>query len=128
MKYSQIIRATPALESIRKLRVPYAKAREIHRTYKTLEKEFVFFAEEENKLVKKYAIKDEKNEPIITGNGVISFSDVKTKEEYTAEIVKLNQFDVDVKITPISLTADEIGDQLISPETIDKLEGIIKFE
>ena len=128
MKYSQIVKITPALDELRKLHIPYGKARDIHRIYKRLETEFTFFAQEESKLVKKYAIKGENGEPLITENGFISFADMNAKKKYSEEIAKLNELETEISITPVTLTADEIGEQTMRPDSIDKLEGVIIFD
>lgn len=128
MKYSQIIKITPVLGELRKLRLPYLKSREINKMYKSFEPEFIFFAEEENKLVKKHAICNENGELIINENGTFSFKDADSKREYNAKITELKELETDVLIIPQTINAAEIGDQIISGETIGELEGIIKFE
>jgi len=128
MNYSQIIKATPALAELKRLRLPYAAARDIHKMYKTLEAEYQFFAQEEAKLIKEYAAKDEKGNPQITESGRITFESVSAKAAYSEKLAELGTTDANIEIPFITLSAEAIGEQLIAPETIDALEGFITFE
>ena len=128
MNYSQIIKATPALAELRKLRLPYAAARDIHKMYKTLEAEYQFFAQEEAKLIKVHAAKDDKGAPKVSENGRITFENLKAKAAYSEKLAELGATDAKIELPFITLSAEAIGEQLIAPETIDALEGFIAFE
>lgn len=125
MKYFNMINAIPALKEIMQLRLPYAKARDIYKIYKQLEEEYGFFSQEEMKLVREFADKDENGNPKMTQQGAIQFKDAASKAQY---INKFNELGAqEIKLTPVVITENEIGDQAISPDTINKLDGIISF-
>ena len=128
MNYSQIIKAAPALGELKKLRLPYTTARDIHKMYKTLEAEYQFFAQEEAKLIKELAAKDGKGNPKVSGDGRITFADIATRDEYHKRLAELGETDAQIEIPFITISAEEIGEQLIAPETIGALEGFITFE
>ena len=127
MNYSQIVKAFPALAELKKLRLPYAKARDIHKAHKALESEFQFFAAEEAKLINEFAAKGENGTPQIA-DGRITFANAETKSKYIARITELETTEADVEIPCVTLTGAEIGDELISAKTIEALECIITFE
>ena len=128
MNYSQIIKAIPALVELKKMRLPYSIARDIHKMHKTFEAEFQFFAQEEAKLVNEYATKDENGNPRITNEGRVSFENIETKNRYSARIAELGAMDAEIEIPAIKLTSADIGNELISAKTIEALEGVITFE
>lgn len=128
MNYSQIIKAVPALGELKKLRLPYATARDIHKMYKTLEAEYQFFAQEEAKLIRELAAKDEKGNPKVSSDGRITFADMGARNEYGKRLAELGATDAQIEIPFITISAEEIGEQLIAPETIEALEGFITFE
>ena len=128
MNYMKIANSMSALKEITQLRLPYVKARDVYRIYKAFEEEYNFFAQEEIKLVSEFAEKDANGNPCVTSNGVIKFKDATTKMEYVAKFSELGLQESDMKFKPVILYAEEIGEQIISPETINRLEGIISFE
>ena len=128
MNYSQIIKAIPALVELKKMRLPYSIARDIHKMHKTFEAEFQFFAQEEAKLVNEYATKDENGNPRITNEGRVSFENMEIKNKYSARIAELGATDAKIEIPTIKLTSADIGNELISAKTIEALEGVITFE
>ena len=91
------------------------------------EGEFAFFQQEENKLIGEYATKDDKGNPK-TENGVITFDSIEDKMKYLEEIKKLSDTEIDTELPRVVLTGDDIGEQTVSPETLEKLENIIIFE
>lgn len=128
MNYSQIIKAIPALGELKKIRLPYTTARDIHRLDKALESEFQFFAQEEAKLISDYAAKDGNGKPAVTGEGRITFENAEAKAKYQERIAELGALDAKIDIPTISLSSKDIGNELISAKTIEALEGIITFE
>ena len=72
MNYATVIQALKPLNELRKLKLPYIKAKEVYRISKLFEGEFAFFQQEENKLIGEYATKDDKGNPK-TENGVICY-------------------------------------------------------
>ena len=128
MNYMKITNSMSALKEITQLRLPYAKARDIYKLYKLFEEEYNFFAQEEKKLVIEYAGKNTDGSPNVSANGVIIFSDQQSKTQYALKLAELCAQECDIKIKPVKLCADEFGTQMITPETMTKLEGIIYFE
>lgn len=128
MNYSKIIKAMPALAELKKLRLPYDTARDVHKMHKTLEAEYQFFAQEEEKLIKEYAEKDKSGKPKISESGRITFSNIKAKIAYSERLAELGNTDAKIEIPFISLSGSDIGGQLIAPETIEALEDFITFE
>ncbi len=127
MNYATVIQALKPLNELRKLKLPYIKAKEVYRISKLFEGEFAFFQQEENKLIGEYATKDDKGNPK-TENGVITFDSIEDKMKYLEEIKKLSDTEIDTELPRVVLTGDDIGEQTVSPETLEKLENIIIFE
>ena len=127
MNYSQIIKAMPALGEVEKLRLPYPIARDIHRILQTFAAEYQFFAQEEAKLINELGAKDENGNPQIA-DGRITFESVEAKNKYNERITELGETDANVEIPCVTLTAAELGDERISANTIEALDGIINFE
>lgn len=121
MTYRQIINIYPALSDLRKLQLPYAKARDVYRLCKFFENEYNFFIEEESKLIIKY-------NGSVGADSFITFADNDSKVLYANDINKLKDIDSDIAFQPIVLTSNDIGAQTITPETIDRLDGVVTFE
>lgn len=128
MNYSKIVKAMPALVELKKMRLPYDIARDVYKMYKMLEVEYQFFAQEESKLVREYAEKDENGNPKVSANGTITFPNIKTKIEYSERLAELGATDSKAEVSFISISGPDIGGQLITPETIGALEGFVIFE
>ena len=128
MNYSKIIKAMPALAELKKMRLPYDTARDVHKMYKTLEAEYQFFAQEEAKLIRELAAKDEKGNPKVSDDGRITFADMEARNEYGKRLAELGATDAQIALPFIAISSEEIGEQLIAPDTIGALEGFITFE
>ena len=128
MNYMNIANSVPALREITQLRLPYAKARDIYKTCKLFEEEYNFFLQEEKKLVYEYAAQTKDGNPNVSASGVITFKSPEAKQEYVKKFAELGLQECDVKINPVKLTAEEFGDQMITPEMMARLDGIIIFE
>ena len=128
MNYMKIVHSMSALQGMTQMRLPYAKARDIYKMYKKFEEEYNFFIQEEIKLVNEFGEKDEQGKPIVYKNGTVKFSDIESKNKYEAKLTELGAQESDIQVKPIVLKEADIGEQVISPETMGKLEGIISFE
>ena len=128
MNYMKIVNSMSALQGMPQMRLPYAKARDIYKMYKKFEEEYNFFIQEEIKLVNEFGEKDEQGKPIVYKNGTVKFSDIESKNKYEAKLTELGAQESDIQVKPIVLKEADIGEQVISPETMGKLEGIISFE
>lgn len=128
MNYLKIVKSMSALQEIIQMRLPYAKAKVIYKIYKNFEDEYKFFVQEEIKLVNEFAAKDEQGKPIVYKDGTVKFDNIESKNKYEAKLSELGDLKSDIQIKPIVLTETDIGEQIISPEIMGKLEGIISFE
>lgn len=127
MKLIDIVLACSALEEATALRLPYPKARQLASAARRAKEEMEFFSTEEQKLVARYAAKDENGRPKING-GRVSFDASECVRGYKAEIAELEQLDVEWEIPPVTLTIGDMGAQSISANTIGLLAGIINWE
>lgn len=128
MNYLKIVKSMSALQEIIQMRLPYAKAKGVYKIYKNFEDEYKFFVQEEIKLVNTFGAKDEQGKPIVYKNGTVKFDDIESKNQYEAKLSELGALESDIQVKPIVLKEADIGEQVISPETMGKLEGIISFE
>lgn len=128
MNYLKIVKSMSALQEIMQMRLPYAKAKVMYKIYKNFEDEYKFFVQEEIKLVNEFAAKDEQDKPIVYKDGTVKFDNIESKNKYEAKLSELGDLKSDIQIKPIVLTETDIGEQIISPEIMGKLEGIISFE
>ena len=128
MNYMNIANSVPALREITQLRLPYAKARDIYKACKLFEEEYNFFLQEEKKLVEEYAARTKDGNLAVAANGAITFKSQEAKQEYVKKFTELGLQECDINIKPIKLNAEEFGNQMISPETMARLAGIIDFE
>ena len=128
MNYLKIVKSMSALQEMIHMRLPYAKAKVMYKIYKNFEDEYKFFVQEEIKLVNEFAAKDEQGKPIVYKDGTVKFDNIESKNKYEAKLSELGDLKSDIQIKPIVLTETDIGEQIISPEIMGKLEGIISFE
>ena len=128
MNYVKIVKSMSALQEIIQMRLPYAKAKGVYKIYKNFEDEYKFFVQEEIKLVNEFAAKDEQGKPIVYKDGTVKFDNIESKNKYEAKLSEVGDLKSDIQIKPIVLTETDIGEQIISPEIMGKLEGIISFE
>lgn len=128
MNYLKIVKSMSALQEMMQMRLPYAKAKVMYKIYKNFEYEYKFFVQEEIKLVNEFAAKDEQGKPIVYKDGTVKFDNIESKNKYEAKLSELGDLKSDIQIKPIVLTETDIGEQIISPEIMGKLEGIISFE
>ena len=128
MNYLKIVKSMSALQEMMQMRLPYAKAKVMYKIYKIFEDEYKFFVQEEIKLVNEFAAKDEQGKPIVYKDGTVKFDNLESKNKYEAKLSELGALKSDIQIKPIVLTEVDIGEQIISPEIMGKLEGIISFE
>ena len=128
MNYLKIVKSMSALQEMMQMRLPYAKAKVMYKIYKIFEDEYKFFVQEEIKLVNEFAEKDEQGKPNVYKDGTVKFDNIESKNKYEAKLSELGALKSDIQIKPIVLTEVDIGEQIISPEIMGKLEGIISFE
>lgn len=127
MNYSQVIKAYPAIAEIKRLRLPYDKARAVYEVAKSLESDYAFFAEEERKCIEKYAERDKSGKIKTTTDGRIVFENIHAQTAYTSEISKLLETNAETAENQIILRGADISEP-ISAETIAALDSIISFK
>ena len=130
MKLKTIIATKPALARLTEKRFSdYKKLREIVRLRKAVEAEFDFYVEQEKKAVEAYAEKKKDGTPVFLEDGRIKLKDPKSKDAFEAEIIRLQETEID-GITPITLSERDFltPDDLPTASDMLALEGIIEFE
>lgn len=130
MKLKTIVATKPALARLTEKRFSdYKKLREIVKLRKSVESEFDFYVEQEKKAVEAYAEKKKDGTPVFLEDGRIKLKDPKAKDAFEAEIIRLQETEID-GITPITLSERDFltPDDLPTASDMLALEGIIEFE
>ena len=130
MKLKTIVATKPALARLTEKRFSdYKKLREIVKLRKSVESEFDFYVEQEKKAVEAYAEKKKDGTPVFLEVGRIKLKDPKSKDAFEAEILRLQETEID-GITPITLSERDFltPDDLPTASDMLALEGIIEFE
>ena len=130
MKLKTIVATKPALARLTEKRFSdYKKLREIVKLRKSVETEFDFYVEQEKKAVEAYAEKKKDGTPVFLEDGRIKLKDPKSKDAFEAEIIRLQETEID-GITPITLSERDFltPDDLPTASDMLALEGIIEFE
>ena len=130
MKLKTIIATKPALERLTEKRFSdYKKLREIVKLRKSVETEFDFYVEQEKKAVETYAEKKKDGTPVFLEDGRIKLKDPKSKEAFEAEIIRLQETEID-DVTSITLSESDFLNTNELPTASDMLalEGVVEFE
>ena len=130
MKLKTIVATKPALARLTEKRFSdYKILREIVKLRKSVESEFDFYVEQEKKAVEAYAEKKKDGTPVFLEDGRIKLKDPKAKDAFEAEIIRLQETEID-GITPITLSERDFltPDDLPTASDMLALEGIIEFE
>lgn len=130
MKLKTIIATKPALERLTEKRFSdYKKLREIVKLRKSVEAEFDFYVEQEKKAVENYAEKKKDGTPVFLEDGRIKLKDPKSKEAFEAEIIRLQETEID-DVTPITLSESDFlnANELPTASDMLALEGVVEFE
>ena len=130
MKLKTIFATKPALARLTEKRFSdYNKLREIVRLRKAVEAEFDFYVEQEKKAVEAYAEKKKDGTPVFLEDGRIKLKDPKAKDAFEAEIIRLQETEID-GIISITLSERDFltPDDLPTASDMLALEGIIEFE
>lgn len=120
MKQSQINRAYSALTKMINMELPAKDAFGIYALAKKLETNYSFEIDREKRLIEKYNGQIDKS-------GQISFKSEDDAIAFGNEVVELGQMEVDLEISPISVSIDSFGDQHITPNDILCLDGFVEF-
>jgi hypothetical protein len=130
MKLKTIVATKPALERLTEKRFSdYKKLREIVKLRKSVEAEFDFYVDQEKKAVETYAEKKKDGTPVFLEDGRIKLKDPKSKEAFEAEIIRLQETEID-DVTPITLSESDFlnANELPTASDMLALEGVVEFE
>ena len=130
MKLKTIIATKPALERLTEKRFSdYKKLREIVKLRKSVKAEFDLYVEQEKKAVETYAEKKKDGTPVFLEDGRIKLKDPKSKEAFEAEIIRLQETEID-DVTPITLSESDFlnANELPTASDMLALEGVVEFE
>lgn len=126
MKLYQINNACKAVEQLLKLRLPYPKIHQIMKLRDKMRSESEMYAQEEEKLIYEYGKKSENGTPEIA-NGFIKFDSVAQMEAFKGNIEQLKNLEIDFIPTVIKISDQEMGQQQITIECIDRLSKFVEF-
>lgn len=122
MKLSQIKPLKETLLNISQKELPFRLAYKISRLSEKIEKDYLFFTEEVQKIIVKYAERDEKGEIAFEGNNVKIQQDlIKQAEKDLQELDEVEIEEIDV-----SFTLDELENLNIKPLEVSALMPFIK--
>ncbi len=95
---------------------------------KEIDSDREFYATEEKKMVKAYAVKEKDGKIKITDGNRIEFKDQKDAIAFNEEITKLQKTEVEIfEPITIKLSDFKIGEMDLTPNDILALEGFIVF-
>lgn len=130
MKLKTIIEAKAALAALAEKRFSdYKKLREIVKLRKAVDAECEFYLEQEKKAIDLYAEKTQDGSPAFLADGRLKLKDPKSKMEFEAELLRLQDTDID-GIAPVTLAEKDFlsASDLPTANDMIALEGIIIFE
>lgn len=120
MTQLKINRAYTALAKLNNFSLPVEKALGVYHIYKAVEEQHNFAVAEETKYVNQYGGK-------LNPDGIIWFENSDNCAKFKEKIDDLNRMQVELNISPVLLTKEELNGQNIAPADIYSLEGLINF-
>lgn len=124
MKLKQCVEAYTAILELIEKEWSYQTAHALVTLKRELKPHVDFYAQEEMRLVEKFAAKDEKGNILWTGNGTFSFMEKSMALEYAKQRETLGNVEVQEDFRKIKAPAPE----RIKPSQLDALIGFIEFE
>lgn len=124
MKLIECVNAYVAAEILMKRDMDFKSAYALAKLKRRLAPHAVFYSREEMKLVREYAKKDERGEPVFVKEGEFAFEDSENAAKYREKLGELASMEIDETIEPVTVRAPE----RITPEVIYGLEGLVRFE
>ena len=122
MKLSQIEPLKETLKNISQKELPFRLAYKVSKLSEKIEKDYLFFTEEVQKIIIKYAERDEKGEIAFEGNNVKIQRDlIEQAEKDLKELDEVEMEEIDV-----SFTLDELESLNIKPLEVSALMPFIK--
>lgn len=122
MKLSQIDPLKETLLSISQKELPFRLAYKISKLSEKIEKDYLFFTEEVQKIIVKYAERDEKGEIAFEGNNVKIQRDLIEQAE--KDLQELDE--VEIEQIDVFFTLDELENLNIKPLEVSALMPFIK--
>lgn len=122
MKLSQIEPLKETLLNISQKELPFRLAYKISKLSEKIEKDYLFFTEEVQKIIIKYAERDEKGEIAFEGNNVKIQRDLIEQAE--KDLKELDE--VEIEEIDVSFTLDELESLNIKPLEVSALMPFIK--
>jgi hypothetical protein len=122
MKLSQIEPLKETLLNISQKELPFRLAYKISKLSEKIEKDYLFFTEEVQKIIIKYAERDEKGEIAFEGNNVKIQRDLIEQAE--KDLKELDE--VEIEQIDVSFTLDELENLNIKPLEVSALMPFIK--
>lgn len=118
----RLINSVGVLSKLNNSELAVKTSYKLSKNIKTLDKEIVLFNEEKQKLINKYAVKNEKGENKIE-NGNFEIAD---RENFNKEYRELLDIEVDVKIEKINIDELAKSDLTITPGELSLIDYLIK--
>ena len=118
MKHGKLINAYKVISDLYQQRLPLPISYKLYKLKNTLQKAWDFQVDSERKLIDEF-------KPNPTDDGRLQFADVDSAQAFDKRVKEVLDMDSDIEITPVSLPL--IDGMSITPEDIEKLEGIINF-
>lgn len=125
MKLFKMFEAFLALQDVYSLMLPYKKSREIMQLKETIRREAEFYTQQEKKLAEQFAVKE--NGQLKLDNDKILFPSRDSMQKFSQKREELKSMEIDMNITAIQITEQEIENQCISAQCIENLKGFIEF-
>ena len=122
MKLSQIEPLKETLLNISQKELPFRLAYKVSKLSEKIEKDYLFFTEEVQKIIIKYAERDEKGEIAFEGNNVKIQRDLIEQAE--KDLKELDE--VETEEINVSFTLDELESLNIKPLEVSALMPFIK--
>ena len=121
MRQEKINRAFPSLVKLRDINLPVKKARAIYKMYVAVEDAYNFAAGEEKKYLVEY-------NGTVNDDGSVHFNTPEECSAFKERFDELCNSDVELDVDVVSLSENDIGDQMLTPGDIYNLEDFVVFE
>lgn len=125
MKLVKLSKSFEALEYMKKMMLPFTKTREIRGIRELIRSEAEMCQDEERKLIMEHAKANIHGQYV--EDGKITFKSQKDMELFQIRLKELHEMEIELEFEPVFLSVDDIGDQKISQDYIDRLKGFIEF-
>lgn len=117
----QTSNAEAALQGFLEASLPPKKAWSLYQLSKLLNEQNEFYINEQRKILIKY---DGEPQP----NGYVKFSSPEVSLQAQTDLNELSQLEVELNVTPITLTENDTQDIRISMQQAAALDGFVIFE